>query len=338
MNSQSNIRRILITGGTGFIGTHLVNALVTQFPDAKLVVVDDLSTSNFPLERQKFFAAHGIDFHEMTVAEFPTPANVRYDEIYHLACKVGPALVPEYAGDMADEIIGDAKKMAQLALRDGAKMVTVSTSEVYGKDPNGKPQHENLALEVAAQTTARQEYSVAKLLMEIFLKNLVHRRGLRFEAIRPFNVVGRYQTKEGGYVVPRFVESAVRGEALTVFGDGSQVRSFTHVSDVTAALMLIMRSPEANGRIYNVGNPLNTCSVECLARRVIDIADSPSTISHVDPKTIFGPDYAEAPSKIPDIERITSHLGWHPRWNLDGIIEDYVAFVRGEDATISAAA
>jgi len=328
-------RKVLVTGGAGFIGTHLVNALVER-SDAEIEVVDDLSSSSVSSERSEFFRKNGILFRQTTVEDF-IPTN-EYSQIYHLACRVGPAHVLKYAGRMAREIVGDAEKMADLAIQNRVPLISVSTSEVYGKDPNGKPQDEMSPLEVPAEFTARLEYTVAKLMTEISLVNLamVEPR-LRVNLIRPFNIVGPYQTGEGGFVLPRFVEAALRGNPLTVFGDGSQVRSFTHVSDLVRSLLLIMESG-VNRRIYNIGTPDNTCTIMDLAQRVVALLNSESKIICVDPKTIFGNLYSDAPSKIPDIRKIEKEIGWQPVWSLDEIILNYAEFLTETADMVSAVA
>lgn len=320
--------RILITGGAGFIGTHLVNKLVEK-PEIELEIIDDLSSSSMTLERLNFFREKGILFRCQTVEDF-VPEDVRYREIYHLACRVGPAHVTKYTGRMGSEIVSDAMKMAELAIRDQAPLISVSTSEVYGKDPGGKPQAEDLPLEVPSQFSARLEYTVGKLMTEISLVNLAKVEPLRVNFIRPFNIVGPYQTKEGGFVLPRFVEAALQGEPITVFGDGNQIRAFTHVADLVESLLLIMKSG-VNGKIYNVGTPANTCTIMALAQKVVSLLDSRSEIVCLDPKTLFGNLYSDAPSKIPNISLVREDLGWSPRWSLEEIILDYAEFVEGAD-------
>jgi nucleoside-diphosphate-sugar epimerase len=323
-------KRILVTGGAGFIGTHLVNALAMR-SEAKLEIVDDLSSSSISQDRFDFFNRKGILFRHSTVEDFRIPTDVRYRQIYHLACRVGPARVTQYSGCMGSEIVSDAMKMANLAIRDEAPLISISTSEVYGKDPNGRPQHEGLPMEVPAETSARLEYTVAKLLTEISLLNMATvNPSLRVNLIRPFNIVGPYQTAEGGFVLPRFVEAALQGKPITVFGDGTQVRAFTHVSDLVESLLLVMGS-DVNRKIYNIGTPENTCSIGTLASRVVNLLGSTSEIRNVDPQTIFGQAYTDAPSKVPDINLINRDLGWWPRWSLDEIIKDYGEFVIAEN-------
>ncbi len=323
--------RILVTGGIGFIGTHLVRRLAIEHPNTQIEIVDDLSafaSESDAASRIEHLQKMGCIFHRMSVADFTPTTRARYEQIYHLACKVGPAHVIKFGGRMATEIVSDAEKMGDLAIRDNAPLISISTSEVYGRDPDGKPQHEDLPLEVPALASDRLEYTLAKLLTEISLVNLAKANpGLRVNLIRPFNVVGPLQTGEGGYVLPRFVDAALRNEPLTVFGEGNQTRSFTHVSDVVQSLIAIMES-DAQGRIYNVGSVENTIAIGDLARMVIEVTGSEGPILHVDPKTIFGERYTEAPSKIASIDRIVDEIGWRPSWSLEEIIHDYARFAR----------
>ena len=243
---------------------------------------------------------------------------------------MGPAGVLKFAGRMARMIVNDSLLMADLALRDDAKLLEVSTSEVYGQHPEGdRPQSEDLPTVAPAKVTVRLEYGTSKRVTEIALLNLASVTPLHVNFVRPFNIVGPNQNGEAGFVLPRFVEAALRGDPLTVFGDGLQKRSFTHVSDIVRAFIMMMED-SVEGRVYNVGNPANIATVEELARKVIAFSGSASTIVHVDPATIFGNLYAEAWNKIPDVTRITSELGWAPRWGFDEIVKESIAFASGE--------
>lgn len=322
--------KILVTGGAGFIGTHLVNALVRHHRKPHIDVVDNLANSTMPEVRRDFFSRHGITFYNQSVEEFAVPAEHRYDLIYHLASPVGPAGVLKYAGRMGAVILNDALKMADLAIAHGAKLLTISTSEVYGQNPlNDQPQPEDLPKIVPAKITVRLEYGVGKLLKEIALINLAREQPLQVNFIRPFNIVGPYQNGEAGFVLPRFVQAAIRNEPLTVFGDGLQRRTFTHAADIVQALIMVMDSTQS-GKTYNVGNPANICSIKNLAYKVVAAANSKSEIHCVDPKVIYGKLYEEAWNKIPDISRIQTDLGWQPRYSLDDIITEYIAFARGQ--------
>ena len=120
----------------------------------------------------------------------------------------------------------------------------------------------------------------------------------------------------------------MKNEPITVFGDGSQKRTFTHVQDIVDAFIMIMNSG-VDGRIYNVGNPANIASIEEMAHKIVALCESKSEIKHMDPKTLYGPLYEEAWNKIPDIERISTEIGWAPRWALDDIVREYIVFAKG---------
>lgn len=322
------MKEILITGGNGFIGTHLVNHLVTTFGNGvSIEIVDDLSNSTLNSERLKFWHSNDITFCHSSVESFKPFRGEKYDYIYHLASPVGPAGVLKYAGRLASTILNDSLEMAQLALSCDANLLVVSTSEVYGFNPSeGVFQSEDIPKIVPSNVTVRLEYGIGKLTTEIALLNLAKVEPLKVNFVRPFNIVGPYQKGESGFVLPRFVDAALNNRPLTVFGDGEQKRSFTGVYDIVTALVLIMQS-SYQGKIYNVGNPRNICSIKELAGRVINCTSSKSEIQFVDPKTIYGPLYEEAWNKIPDISRLITDFMWEPTYLLTDIIRDYVESV-----------
>ncbi len=322
--------QILVTGGAGFIGTHLVNTLVRDYTAPIIDVVDNLSNSVMPERRLAFYKRHGITFYQQSVEDFLPSISRRYDYIYHLASPVGPAGVLKYAGRMAAMILNDSIQMAELALAHDAKLLTVSTSEVYGQNPlNDQPQPEDLPKIVPAKVTVRLEYGVSKLITEIALLNLVKERPLKVNFIRPFNIVGPHQNGEAGFVLPRFVDAALKNEPITIFGDGLQRRTFTHVSDIVHAFVMLMESDHV-GKIYNVGNAKNISSIKELAHKVVSMTNSQSEIRCIDPKIIYGKHYEEAWNKIPDITRIQKDLGWEPIFSFDRILTEYIDFAQGK--------
>lgn len=326
MKITSKKQRTLVTGGAGFIGTHLINRLISINPTIGIDLVDNLSNSAVSLERVRFLKDHGIRFFQENVSEFVPPKNHLYRRIYHLGNPVGPANVLRYAGEIGATILNDALKMADLALRDKARLLCVSTSELYGQDPIGnKPQLENLPKIVPANVTVRLEYGVGKLIMEIALLNLAKIKPLQVNFIRPFNIVGPSQNSSAGFVLPRFISAALVGKPLTVFGDGSQKRTFTHIDDMIQAMIRLMES-DIRSNIYNIGNPQNFISIRELADKTIKLSGSNSKIKKVDPKSIYGPLYENAWTKIPDISRATKELGWTPKYYLDDIIRECIDF------------
>lgn len=316
-------RNILVTGGLGFIGRVLLRSLLNDQTVSCIHIVDNLSNSSAPLSEEFPPKVH---FQESSVADFKPHGQV-YDEIYHLASPVGPAGVLNYAGRMGPMIIADTYKMAQLALEQGARLIDISTSEVYGQEPGSIAQREDIDKVVPAATTIRLEYGVAKLASEVSLLNLARVTDLKVNIIRPFNIVGPSQSGEVGFVLPRFINQALKGDPLTVFGDGSQRRTFTSVNDFVRAIKMIMES-DVSGEIYNVGNPDNECSILDLAREVIRITKSESKPICIDPTKVYGSLYAEAWNKIPDITKIQNLIGWIPKESIEDIILEAVSIER----------
>lgn len=310
-------KKILVTGITGFIGRVLTNYLLEDSETELIDGCDNLSNSSL-LSGDSILSDPRVHIEICSVQQFE--ANNRYDEIYHLASPVGPVGVLKWAGEMGPMIVADTAKMAKLAMEQGAKLIDISTSEVYGKDPNGIPQKENIEKVVPSNITVRLEYGVSKLLCEVFLTNLVTRFGLRCNIVRPYNIVSYGQQAAAGFVLPRFLQQALSGLPLTVYQPGTQRRTFTDVRDFVEGIILIMRKG-SNGRIYNVGNPANLHSIMDLAKMVVEYTGSSSPINIVDPQIEHGPTFAEAWEKIPNIDLVQKDTGWQPTRTLKDIVE-----------------
>jgi UDP-glucose 4-epimerase len=312
------MKHVLVTGGLGFIGSHLAGALLA---DEQLIVhvVDNLATNLIP--KEEIVAAitrdkpGKVEIHLCSVDEFET--GILFQEIYHLASVVGPAAVLEHAGEITEQIVRDTYRMIRLARRCSARLVDVSTSEVYGGGKDGYC-HEQTPRIMCPRASARLEYAAGKLAAEVAIENLCGRAQLDAVIIRPFNVSGVRQLGTGGFVLPRFVGQAIFGEPLTVFGDGNQIRAFTDVRDVVSGILVAAAKGESGG-VYNVGNPANRIRIRDLAERVLKVTRSKSEIMLVDPRTIYGKHYVEAANKYPDARRLTA-LGWGPRYQLDETI------------------
>jgi nucleoside-diphosphate-sugar epimerase len=326
------MKKILVTGGLGFIGSHLINELNNT--DCEIDIVDNLSNNCLTIEQVKLNKVK-----EIKICKFEDfNLNKKYDEIYHLASPVGPAGVLNYAGIMGRIILDDALKVAEYASKNGSKVIFVSTSEIYGKDPGKEAQSEDIFKVVPSKITVRLEYGVGKLLMEICVTNYSKYHPLKFNFIRPFNIIGVGQSAKAGFVIPRFVWQALHNEDITVFGDGSQLRTFTHVKDIVDAMILCMNS-NISGEAFNVGNPKNILSILRVAEKIKELTHSKSKIICIDPKTIYGKNYEEAWNKIPDITKISSSLGWKPKYSveevLNEIIKDYKLMIQKGEKPIN---
>lgn len=321
--------KILVTGGFGFLGGHLVELLLAD-KDNTIHVVDNLCTNPLPLEDFLDDLGHqpGLTYSIETVETYCRSFKSneqRYDEIYHLASVVGPAGVLPHAGRIAASIINDTLAVADITMRCNARLLDVSTSEIYGGGQEGFCS-ETMPKIVQPHSSARLEYAVGKLAAETALINLHRTKGLEVRIVRPFNISGPRQSGKGGFVLPRFIEQALSGADITVFGDGSQIRAFTHVKDMVEGIVCVMK----NGRIgeaYNLGNPENRCTILQLAQDVQRVTESVSKLVFVDPKTIYGPFYEEANNKFPDARKAMSDLGWRAHRDRRRVITDTFQYI-----------
>ncbi len=328
--AQAQVRSVLVTGGFGFLGRQLVLRLLED-DGACVHVVDDLSTSTLDVAR---FAARAaadrpglLTYDVTTVAGYAGRAlafpgsHPRFDEIYHLASIVGPVGVLSHAGRIVGDVVGDVVRVMALAKRHGARLCDVSTSEVYGGGRAGACAETDPRV-VPARVTVRLEYAVAKLAGEIAIENTAQSGEMSAVIVRPFNIAGPGQSAAGGFVLPRFVGQARSGQPLTVYGDGTAVRAFTHVTDVADGVVRAAR--RGRSPVYNLGRPANRTTILDLARRVLRATGSTSPIVHVDPCTLHGPRFAEAGDKFPDGDLAQRELDWHPTRDLDRIVADAI--------------
>lgn len=319
--------KILITGGFGFIGGHLIKRLLDVQEERKptIHVIDNLSTSPVPLETLLDDLGYPLHLtYDITdIYDFlRNGTDAEWDVVYHLASPVGPAGILPYAGKMAYSILRDTVGLIELAKRCNAALIDISTSEIYGGGQNGYCSEEMNRI-VPPKTTVRLEYAMGKLAAETAILNECAINGLRAAIIRPFNVAGPRQSGQGGFVLPRFVAQAMTGQPLTVFGDGGQLRAFTHVTDIADGIAKVgnkMRQNGKTGQVYNLGNPDNRIRILDLAQAVIQVCDSHSDIIFMDGKEVYGPHYAEAADKYPDATRAMKQLKWNPRQTIEQTI------------------
>jgi UDP-glucose 4-epimerase len=314
-------KRILITGGLGFIGSYAVDKFHSEGWHVEVV---DNKYSNAINEVPK-----GVVLHECNVLSFDFRNHGNYDVIFHLASPVGPAGVLKWSGKMGGEIVNDCYWAMEAALYHDAQLIFVSTSEIYGHRDKLCFLDEDADKVLVGNYKVRNEYAISKLLGEIIIHNTKRvKPELRFNIIRPFNIAGARQQPDGGFVLPRFTLQALKGEPLTVFGDGSQMRAFTHAEDIVDGTYSIVNSGIEN-EVWCVGNPLNQTTIMEIAQKIVEMTGSDSIIDTVDPKEIYGPMYEEAWDKLPDSSKLRRATGWYPKWSIDEIIRDTVEYWKG---------
>jgi UDP-glucose 4-epimerase len=311
--------KCLLTGGSGFIGSHLTEELLAH--DHDVCIIDNLSTGSIEniqhLKGRKGFH-YVIDsvFNRPLMAELVDQADV----IFHLAAAVGVRLIVESPVRTIDTNVRGSEVVLDLASKKKKLVVMFSTSEAYGKS-----NHERFAetddLVLGSTTKARWSYAASKIIDEFLALAYWKERGVPVIVIRLFNTVGPRQTGQYGMVVPRFVNQALEGQPITVFGDGKQTRTFCHVRDVVGAIAKLSGQVEAVGEIFNIGGT-EEISIEGLAHRVIDLLDSPSMIRYVPYEEAYEQGFEDMRRRVPDIRKIETLIGYHPRLTLNDVIYD----------------
>jgi UDP-glucose 4-epimerase len=314
--------RILITGGAGFIGSHLAEALLDQHHE--VFVLDDLSTGSIDniahlKGRPGFHYVIDTVFNDRLVAEMVD----RVDVIFHLAAAVGVKLIVEKPVHTIETNVHGTEVILRHAAKKKKLVFVASTSEVYGKSTN-VPFREDADLVMGATSRHRWAYACSKALDEFLA--LAHWKESRQPVIvvRFFNTVGPRQTGQYGMVVPTFVRQALMGEPITVYGDGSQQRSFTYVGDVVGALLELMVLPSAIGQVFNVGNT-EEVSIRALAEKIKAATGSASAIVTIPYDEAYEEGFEDMPRRVPDLTKIHQAIGYVPQVGLDEIIDRVVA-------------
>ena len=319
--------RVLITGGAGFIGSHLADRLLDA--GHRVTVIDDLSTGSLAnIEHLKadprFRCVIDSIFNEAVVAE----AIDRCDAVAHLAAAVGVRLIVDAPVRTIETNVHGTEVVLRHAARQRKLVLLASTSEVYGKR-TVVPFREDADLLLGSPHQHRWAYACSKAVDEFLGVAYWKEKQVPVVVARLFNTVGPRQTGRYGMVLPTFVRQALAGEPLTVFGDGSQTRSFADVGDVVEALAGLLGEPRAVGDIFNVGNP-EEISIRALAARVRAATGSSSEVVRVPYGEAYETGFEDMPRRVPDIGKIRGLIGWHPRRTLADILERVIAHARAE--------
>lgn len=313
----------LITGGAGFIGSHLADALLAQ--GHQVTVLDDLSTGSMRniahLRRREDFR-YVID----TMLNAPLLAELvdEADAVFHLAAAVGVKLIVESPVRTIETNVRCTELLLSLAAKKRKRILITSTSEVYGKNA-AVPFHEESDLVMGATTRGRWSYACSKAIDEFLAIAYWREKRLPTVVVRLFNTVGPRQTGQYGMVIPRFVGQALADEPLTVYGDGSSSRCFTHVSDAVRALIGLMNEEAATGEVFNIGSNQEITILE-LAEQVRRMVGSSSEITFVPYSVAYEDNFEDMPRRVPCLDKIGRTIGWRPEISLDGILESVIEY------------
>jgi nucleoside-diphosphate-sugar epimerase len=311
-------KKVLITGGLGFLGSYSIEKYKENGFD--VTVIDNLSSNVIKPDNS---ICDGCDVIIADILDVSWDDFDDFDLIVHYASPVGPVGVLQHSGKMAGYILDDIYWAIDGAQKFDCPLIFVSTSEIYGYRDKPEFLTEKDHKLLVGDFKVRNEYSISKLLAEIVLSNTSKVSDLKYQIIRPFNISGARQLKDGGFVLPTFVQQALNSDDITVFGDGKQVRAFTYVKDIVDGIYLTSVSDRMN-EIWNIGSADNVITINYMAEKVKEFTTSSSQITHVDPKTIHGPLYEEAWDKIPNADKIKTELGWKPTLSVDEIIKEVI--------------
>ncbi|HZR22788.1 MAG TPA: NAD-dependent epimerase/dehydratase family protein [Vicinamibacterales bacterium] len=317
--------RALITGGAGFIGSHLSEALLAQ--GHEVLVLDNLSTGSFDnIAHLKGRA--GFEYFIDSVDNEPLLAELidRSDVVFHFAAAVGVKLIVEQPVYTIETNVHGTEVVLKHANKKKKLVVIASTSEVYGKSED-VPFREDSDLVMGPTPKHRWAYACSKAIDEFLALAYWKERKLPVIIVRFFNTVGPRQTGQYGMVIPNFVRQALAGEPITVFGDGKQSRSFTHVADVVGALLKLVATPEAIGQVINIGNTQEV-TIQALAERVRDLSGSKSLIKLIPYEEAYESGFEDMPRRVPELSRIRALIGYEPKFGLDDILTQVIDYFR----------
>lgn len=315
----------LITGGAGFIGSHLAGALLDRGND--VWVIDDLSTGSIAnldglRDREHFHYVIDTIMNRGLMNELID----RVDGVFHLAAAVGVKLIFERPVHTIQTNIAGTEIVLELASRKNKKVQIASTSEVYGKGVK-TPFSEGDDLLLGSTTCPRWAYACSKAIDEFLALAYWKEKKMPTVVTRFFNTVGPRQTGQYGMVIPRFVEQALSGQPLTVYGDGTQSRCFVSVVDVVRAVIALMESDAANGQVFNIGNTQEITIID-LARQIIEKTGSASEICLVPFDEAYGPDFEDLSRRVPDVAKLAATVPWSDLITLDGILTSVIDSLR----------
>ena len=317
----------LITGGGGFIGSHLTEVLIER--GHRVVAIDDLSTGRIDnirhlLKHPHFRFVHRSLTDRMTLEELIKEVDI----VFHLAAAVGVRLIVTQPVKSIETNIQGTQIVLDLADKYRKKVLITSTSEVYGKSIK-TPFREEDDMVLGPTVRQRWSYACSKAIDEFLAISFYRQTALPVVIVRLFNTVGPRQVSQYGMVIPRFVEQALLGDAITVYSDGSQVRCFLHVRDAVEYMLELVHLENAEGEIFNVGSDEPITILE-LAKKIVAKTQSSSQIVHLPYEQVYGKGFEDIHTRIPDISKLHSFVKWRKKYSLDQILDEVIVQKREE--------
>jgi UDP-glucose 4-epimerase len=316
--------RAFITGGAGFIGSHLADALIAR--GDSVTILDNMSTGSAKniTHLQAKIEVHEGDIRDKALVEKLVEQS---DIVFHMAAALGVKNIMEHTLESIDRNFNGSEIVLHAATKFNKRLIIASTSEIYGKNPD-QPLNEESDRVVGAPQKIRWTYSDAKALEEAVAHTLHKTQGLKVTTVRFFNTVGPRQTGQYGMVVPRFIQSALKNEEITIYDDGSQSRVFCHVEDAVKAVITLSETESTIGDYFNVGGVGET-TIKELATKVIERTKSASAIKFVPYSDAYPAGFEDMQRRVPDISKIKQAIGWEPQHSLDSIINSVVKHLAG---------
>jgi UDP-glucose 4-epimerase len=314
--------RVLITGGAGFIGSHLADALIARGDN--VVALDNFSTgstTNIKHITKNFEIIDG----DIRNTELINDTIKDVDLVFHMAAALGVNTILESPLESISTNIAGSEVVLNAAANHRKRILIASTSEIYGKNPK-QPLNETDDRVVGSPQKIRWSYSDAKAIEEAMAFSLNQEKGLKVTTARLFNTVGPRQSAHYGMVVPRFVRSALKSEPINIYGNGTQSRVFCHVNDAIEALLALVGTDKTINEVYNVGGT-GEITIKELADQVIKETKSSSSIEYIAYEKAYAPGFEDMQRRVPDISKIKQELNWVPKKNLSQIISDVAAHI-----------
>jgi len=323
--------RILITGGAGFIGSHLAEAYLENGDE--VYIIDDFSTGsmkNIEFLQKDSRLNDRLFFKKDTILNYEPMLELIgiCDVVFHLAAAVGVKYILDHPMESIKTNIQGTELVLELCNKFKKKVLIASSSEVYGKHKHA-PLFENDNIIYGPSSKFRWSYAASKLMDEFTALAYYRTNGLQVTIARLFNTIGARQTGTYGMVVPRLVGQALDGKPLTVYGDGTQTRTFTGVKDVVKAFMGLMENERSFGEVFNIGGTEEITILD-LARKIINITETKSEIEMIPYEVAYAADFEDMERRVPSIEKISNLIGFKPNDNLDRIIREIVAFMKNK--------